>query len=47
MRRQLVIFGTGEIGELANYYFKHDSDYETAAFTADDEYVKESRDFFS
>jgi sugar O-acyltransferase (sialic acid O-acetyltransferase NeuD family) len=39
--KKLVIFGTGEIGELANFYFTHDSDYEVVAFTADDEFVKE------
>ncbi len=39
MAKQIVIFGTGEIAELAHYYFKHDSEYEVVAFTADDEYV--------
>ena len=38
-KRKLVIFGTGEIAELAKFYFEHDSDYEVAAFTADDEFV--------
>lgn len=37
---KLVIFGTGEYGELAHYYFTHDSEYEVVAFTADDEFVK-------
>lgn len=37
--KKLVIFGTGEIGYLAHYYFTHDSDYEVVAFTADEEYV--------
>ena len=37
--KKLVIFGTGEIGELAHYYFTNDSDYEVVAFTADDECV--------
>jgi len=37
--KKLVIFGTGEIGFLAHYYFTHDSEYEVVAFTADDEYV--------
>jgi sugar O-acyltransferase (sialic acid O-acetyltransferase NeuD family) len=36
----LVIFGTGEIAELAKYYFDHDSAYEVVAFTADDSYCK-------
>lgn len=37
--KKLVIFGTGEIGELAKYYFSVDSDYEVVAFCADDDYV--------
>lgn len=37
---KLVIFGNGEIGELAEYYFRTDTDYEVVAFTADDEFVK-------
>jgi len=37
---KIVIFGNGEIGELAEYYFRTDSEYEVIAFTADDEYVK-------
>jgi sugar O-acyltransferase (sialic acid O-acetyltransferase NeuD family) len=38
--KKLVIFGTGEIGELASFYFKHDSAYEVVGFTADDEFVQ-------
>ena len=41
VRKKLVIFGTGEIAKLAYSYFKYDSDFEVAAFTADDEFVKE------
>lgn len=37
--KQLVIFGTAEIAELAYYYFSHDSEYEVVAFTVDDDYV--------
>ena len=37
--KKLVIFGTGEVGVLAHYYFTHDSEYEVVAFTADDEFV--------
>lgn len=40
--KKLIIFGTGEYGELAHYYFTHDSIYKVVAFTADDEYVKDS-----
>jgi sugar O-acyltransferase (sialic acid O-acetyltransferase NeuD family) len=39
---KLVVFGMGDIGRLAHYYFAHDSDHEVVAFTVDREYVKES-----
>lgn len=42
MKRSLVIFGTGDIAELAHFYFNTDSDYEVAAFTVDAAYLKES-----
>lgn len=38
-KKKLIIFGTGEIGELAKFYFENDSIYDVAAFTADDAYV--------
>ena len=37
----LVIFGVGEIAEVAAFYFRIDSDYQVAAFTVDAQYVKE------
>lgn len=37
--KQLVIFGSAEIAELAYYYFRNDSDYHVVAFTVDDEYI--------
>src|SRR3990167_6146541 len=40
--KKLVIFGTGEIGRMAHFYFTHDSDYEVVAFTADDEFVTDN-----
>ena len=40
--KKLVIFGTGEIGELAKFYFNEDSDYDVVAFCADDAFIKES-----
>lgn len=43
MRRQLVIFGSGDIAQLAHYYFSSDSNYEIVAFTVDANYIKESR----
>src|SRR5919197_3209171 len=34
----LVIFGAGDIGRLAHYYFTHDSGHQVAAFTVDAKY---------
>ena len=42
MIHKLVIFGVGELAQLAHYYFSSDSDYDVAAFTVDAEYVKNS-----
>jgi len=36
---KVVIFGTGQIAELAHYYFKNDSEYEVLGFTVDAEYI--------
>ena len=41
MKRSLVIFGTGEIAQLAHYYFNTDSEYDVVAFTVDAPYLKE------
>jgi sugar O-acyltransferase (sialic acid O-acetyltransferase NeuD family) len=38
---KLVIFGTGDIGRLAHYYFTRDSDHEVVAFTVDQQYRRE------
>ena len=38
--RQIVIFGLGEIAELADFYFTHDSEFEVAGFTVDEAYLK-------
>ncbi len=38
MSKRLVIFGAGDIAQLAHYYFRTDSDYEVAAFTVDAPY---------
>lgn len=35
---KVVIFGAGEIAELAHYYFTHDSSHEVIAFTVDKQY---------
>lgn len=39
---KLVIFGTGDIAQIANYYFKIDSKHEVVAFTLDSAFIKES-----
>ncbi len=39
MKRRLVVFGSGDIAELAHFYFSTDSDYQVAAFTVDAEYL--------
>lgn len=39
MTKPLILFGTGQIAELAHYYFSHDSDYNVAAFTVDSDYL--------
>jgi len=39
MKKSLVIFGTGNIAELAHFYFSNDSEYEVVAFTVDDAYI--------
>lgn len=37
--RKLVIFGTGDIAQLAWHYFATDTDYDVVAFTVDREYL--------
>ncbi|VTU15157.1 acetyltransferase [Variovorax sp. RA8] len=39
MTKRLVIFGTGDIAQLAHYYFSSDSDFEVAGFTVDAAFV--------
>jgi acetyltransferase-like isoleucine patch superfamily enzyme len=41
--KKLIIFGTGEIGELACFYFENDSEYQVVGFTADDQYISEDK----
>lgn len=36
---KIIIFGTGDIAQIANYYFDIDSPYEVVAFTVDNEYL--------
>lgn len=37
--KQLVIFGQGDIAQIAKYYFETDSDYTPVAFTVESEYL--------
>jgi sugar O-acyltransferase (sialic acid O-acetyltransferase NeuD family) len=41
MKNPLVIFGSGDIAELAHYYFSTDSDYEVIGFSVDSDYLKD------
>jgi sugar O-acyltransferase (sialic acid O-acetyltransferase NeuD family) len=38
----IVIFGTGDIAQIANYYFEIDSEYEVVAFTVNEDYITDS-----
>lgn len=38
--RKVLIFGTGDIAELAYFYLTNDSPYEVEAFTVDKEYIQ-------
>lgn len=35
----VIIFGVGQISEIAHYYLTHDSEHEIVAFTADRDYI--------
>ena len=39
MKQKLIIFGSGEIAQLAHYYFDSESDYEVVAFAVDAAYL--------
>jgi sugar O-acyltransferase (sialic acid O-acetyltransferase NeuD family) len=41
--KPLVIFGTGDVAELASFYFAHDAGRDTAAFVLDQAFRKEDR----
>jgi sugar O-acyltransferase (sialic acid O-acetyltransferase NeuD family) len=41
LREQIVIFGAGEIAELADFYFTYDSDFEIVGFTVDEAHIKQ------
>jgi sugar O-acyltransferase (sialic acid O-acetyltransferase NeuD family) len=40
--QQIIIFGTGDIAELADLYISHDSSMEVAGFTVDQPYLNQS-----
>lgn len=40
MNKQVLIFGTGDIAQLAHYYFCGDSEYDVAAFTVDSAFME-------
>lgn len=44
-RKKLVIFGAGEIAELAAFYFAIDSDYDVAAFAVDRSHLASAEAF--
>jgi len=41
--KPLIIFGTGDIAQLAHFYFSTDSEYQVAAFTVDAEFITASQ----
>ncbi|MBU3676875.1 MAG: transferase, partial [Chitinophagaceae bacterium] len=40
-KEKVIIFGTGDIAQLAHYYFTHDSNFEVVAFTVDRAYCQQ------
>lgn len=43
MTRRLIIFGSGDIAELAHYYFTNDSQYDVVAFTVDRDFLTQEQ----
>lgn len=41
--QNLVIFGTGQISEVAHFYFTQDSNYRVVAFTVDGDYMQDNQ----
>ena len=41
-KQQIIVFGTGEIAELADFYFTSDSRYEVVGFTVDGAFLKQT-----
>ena len=42
MSKKIIIFGQGEIADLAHFYFKSDSKYEIVAFCVDDKFLSKN-----
>ena len=42
LKKKLVIFGTGDVAQLAHFYFTEDTAYDVVAFAVDGEYLSES-----
>lgn len=40
--KKIIIFGNGQVAELAYFYFTKDSNFEVSAFTADEQYITSS-----
>ncbi|HIA11642.1 MAG TPA: acetyltransferase [Flavobacteriales bacterium] len=40
MKKRLIIFGLGDIAQLAHFYFSTDSEYQVVAFTVDATYIE-------
>lgn len=40
---KVIIFGVGQIADVAHFYLSHDSPHEIAAFTVDREFLREER----
>jgi sugar O-acyltransferase (sialic acid O-acetyltransferase NeuD family) len=41
LKREIVIFGTGDVAELASFYFTQNSEFEVAGFTVDKAYLSQ------
>ena len=46
MSRDLIIFGTSDFAQLAQFYFSRFTDYRVVAYTVDADYVPESGEAF-
>ena len=42
MIKKLIIFGIGDVAELASFYFSKFTDYKVEAFSIDEEYIKDT-----